>query len=545
MVTEISQSVVMGRFAVRVLAGEDVAVVGTDPRGGIKIGPDDPRYGTLCRGFNPRWRAEPEYIRLPRTGDEVRYALQEALAEPSKPDKSRITVRSGGHCYENFVCSPDVRVIIDLSLMDGVGIDAATGDVRVEAGVTNGQLYKKLYLPTGRALPGGSCPSVGIGGHVVAGGFGLLSRQHGLTVDYLYGVEVAVVAQNGEVELVTATADDTDQSLADLWWAHTGGGGGNFGIITRLWFRDLPQAPKNVFLGTGGWKWADIDEEHFRRIVENYGAFFEQHQGGPGDEYAALFGILLLSHASNKQIGLIAQIDAGVPNARELIIDFQHEINRGVGRELVPLTEAHGEFAALAALGGLSVSPRTREVTALPWDVVSKVAGAPHNDKCGKYKSAYMRTRLPQEQVGALWRGLTADKEVFRDSVVQIDSYGSAINRRRPGDTAVIQRDCVLKLQHQAYWPAGENGDSQLQWIRALYRDMYPHGVPSPGPHTHGCYIGYPDVDLVDPEWNPRGIPWSRLYYDTDYPRLQRAKKRWDPGNVFRHTLSVEPPSGD
>ncbi|GAA3113899.1 FAD-binding oxidoreductase [Streptosporangium carneum] len=513
-----------------------------DRRSGIKIGPDDPRYEPLCRGFNPRWRAEPDHIRLPRTAEEVKNALQEALHEPSTPQRSRITVRSGGHCYEDFVCSADVRVIIDLSLMDGVQIDEATDTVCVEAGVTNGHLYKKLCLPTGRALPGGSCPSVGIGGHVVAGGFGPLSRQHGLTVDYLHAVEVAVVTENGEVELVTATADDTDTDLADLWWAHTGGGGGNFGVITRLWFRGLPPAPRSVFLATGGWEWKHIDEGRFRRIVENFGAFFEQHQGGADDEYADLFGILLLSHASRTEIGLIAQIDSGVRDARRLITDFQHEINSGVKRALGPLTEAHGEFAGLAVLGDLFTG--SRRPAAVPWTVVEKVTGAPHNDRCGKHKSAYMRTRLPEDQAGALWQALTADREVSRDAVVQIDSYGSAINRRRPGDTATAQRDSVLKLQHQAYWPVGQSGDDQLRWIRTLYRDMYPHGVPSRGEHTDGCYIGYPDVDLGDPEWNTSGIPWPTLYYGVNYPRLRRAKGRWDPNNVFRHAQSIEPPDG-
>ncbi|MBF8185278.1 FAD-binding oxidoreductase [Nonomuraea sp. K274] len=519
---------------------------------GAKIGPDDPRYDPLRRGFNPRWlAARPDYIRLPRSGDEVARALQEALDEPALPERSRITVRSGGHCYEDFVCSPDVRVIIDLSLMDGVHADETTGDVCMEAGVTIGQLYKKLYQATGRALPGGSCPSVGLGGHVAGGGFGLLSRQYGLTVDYLHAVEVAVVNGSGRVELVTATRDDADPDLKDLWWAHTGGGGGNFGIVTRMWFRDLPQAPKRVLLATGGWKWADIDESRFRQIVGNFGAFFEQHQGGPGDEYADLFAILLLSHPSSSQIGLIAQIDAEVPDAEELIRNFEREINQGVGQVLHPLTEALGEYAAFAvseAFGERAAATtderlgRAREIPTLPWTVVSKVVGAPTpNNRAGKHKSAYMRRPLPRNQVTALWRGLTEDSKTPRDAVVQIDSYGSAVNRVRPEETAVAQRDSIMKLQHQVYWPADQDGTDHLRWIRTLYRNMYPGGVPVPDETTDGCFINYPDIDLSDPAWNTSGVPWSTLYYGGNYPRLRRAKRRWDPRNVFRHGQSIEP----
>jgi FAD/FMN-containing dehydrogenase len=89
----------------------------------------------------------------------------------------------------------------------------------MEAGLTLGQFYKKMYQRTGKTLPGGSWSTVALGGHVTGGGFGLLSRQHGLTVDYLYAVEVAVVDRTGTVELVTATRDDDDPDLKDLWWA--------------------------------------------------------------------------------------------------------------------------------------------------------------------------------------------------------------------------------------------------------------------------------------------------------------------------------------
>jgi hypothetical protein len=167
--------------------------------------------------------------------------------------------------------------------------------------------------------------------------------------------------------------------------------------------------------------------------------------------------------------------------------------------------------------------------------------GAPKpNDKCGKYKSAYMRRPLPAEQVTALWTGLTEDRETPREAVVQIDSYGSAVNRLRPEETAMAQRDSIMKLQHQIYWPQDQDGADHLRWIRTLYRSMYPGGAPVPDDTTDGCYINYPDLDLSDPAWNTSGVPWSTLYYGGNYPRLQRAKRRWDPRNVFRHGQSIE-----
>ncbi len=60
-----------------------------------------------------------------------------------------------------------------------------------------------------------------------------------------------------------------------------------------------------------------------------------------------------------------------------------------------------------------------------------------------------------------------------------------------------------------------------------------------------GCYINYVDADMADPTQNTSGVPWSTFYYKDNYPRLQRVKAAYDPRNVFRHALSIEPPDGE
>ncbi len=90
--------------------------------------------------------------------------------------------------------------------------------------------------------------------------------------------------------------------------------------------------------------------------------------------------------------------------------------------------------------------------------------------------------------------------------------------------------------------PAGPSGGG-MTWIRDFYRDVYRDtgGVPVPNDVSDGSYINYPDNDLADPAWNTSRVPWSTLYYKGNYRRLQQVKARWDPGNVFQHTLGVEP----
>ena len=64
-------------------------------------------------------------------------------------------------------------------------------------------------------------------------------------------------------------------------------------------------------------------------------------------------------------------------------------------------------------------------------------------------------------------------------------------------------------------------------------------GVPVLGDAYDGALINHPDTDLADAEWNTSGVPWSTLYYQDNYARLQRTKARYDPRNEFRHALSI------
>ena len=129
----------------------------------------------------------------------------------------RVTVRAGGHCYEDFVSGNHGGVIIDMSQMHGVS-RSADGTFWLEGGCTNWDVYTELYKRYDATLPSGSCYSVGLGGHVAGPGYGLLSRQFGLTVDYLTAVELVVVNRDRSVSVVTARPDDS--RTGDLLWEH-------------------------------------------------------------------------------------------------------------------------------------------------------------------------------------------------------------------------------------------------------------------------------------------------------------------------------------
>ncbi|TDD80885.1 FAD-binding oxidoreductase [Actinomadura darangshiensis] len=500
----------------------------------------DKRYPALSRGFNQRWIATPEYVRLVRSPEDARASLEAAVREtPKNPDRKRITVRSGGHCYEDFVCGTDVRVILDVSPMCDMYHDSDMDAYCVEAGAGNWHGYSHLYPMSGKALPGGSCYSVGLGGHITGGGYGLLSRQFGLTVDYLYAVEVAVVKPDRSVELVVAKRDDPDPDLKRLWWAHTGGGGGNFGLITRFWFRDLPEPPSMVMLAGLAWDWKHFTKDDFTSLLTAFGTYFRDNQD-PSTAAGKLFAMLVLNHFSNGQIGLLAQVDIDDPGGRAAMKEFIEKVDGGIGPKATAMRTSMGERPTVAQ----AQIPRD-----MPWLTATQALDSSGEDQCGKYKSAYISKPFDAAQMDAMWVGLNENGHPGysnKQSVIQIDSYGGAINRP-PRDTAARQRGSIMKMQYQVYWTKNDQKEADyLAWIRDTYKATFAKtgGVPVVGgDNTDGCYINYPDVDLNDTEkWNRSTQKWWTLYYKDAYSTLQQVKKRWDPLNVFHSTQSVRLP---
>ncbi|GAA2236294.1 BBE domain-containing protein [Kitasatospora cystarginea] len=548
----------------------------------IEVGPGDRRYDALRRGFNQRWIAEPEYVVVATRTDDVVAALGDYLAGPELR-KRRITVRSGGHCYENFVSSADVGVIIDVSQMSRVYHDPAMKAYCVEAGASNWHSTTHLYRPYGLALPGGSCYSVGLGGHVSGGGYGLLSRLHGLTVDYLHAVEVVTAADGRTPRITVATREPHDPGR-ELWWAHTGGGGGNFGVITRYWFRDLPAPPSRVLCRSLSWDWDGFRKrpDRFKAMLRRYGAFFEfERERGERDfqgpdfirdyDYRDMFTLLKLTHMSNGKVGLVVQMDGDRDDSAARLNAFLDwitpEFRTGDASEITegPLDSEMGEHPAQTAL---------YVPTRLPWLTATQSLNSSGPNRCGKYKSAYMTAGFTEHQIDAIYRNLTDPGYRNPDALLQVDSYGGRVNDVPRDATAVPQRSSVMKLQYQAYWTWGsdvtgdqvrdyqdaqpESENVHLRWIRRFYQDVYSptNGVPaSPGEvfptsNTDGCYVNYPDVDLSDPAFNPpdkKGHqPWHELYYGREtYRRLQRVKAVWDPYDVFRHAQSIRLPEPD
>lgn len=454
----------------------------------VTVSPSDRRYADLRRGTNQRWVGSPDQIVLATsTGDVVR-AVQQAV-----DSGRRLAVRSGGHCYEDFTTHQGIAVVLDLSRMDDISYDEHRRAFSVQPGAALGRVYDRLYKGWGVYLPAGNCPTVAAGGHIQGGGYGSMSRRDGLAVDHLYGIEIVVVQADGTARAVTATREPDDPHR-ELWWAHTGGGGGNFGVVTRYWLRShdargddpsaqLPTPPREVWLSEVAWPWEQLTEARFSRLMWNHGEW-HTHNSAPDSPYTALFSQLKPFHKSNGAVVLDSLVDAGAPGAERLLQNYISEVGAGLG-----------------------IRPQVRQYRRVPWLHATQWPGFTGPDPTVRFKgkSVYARRTYTDVQIAAAHHHLTRDDFHNPSALLMIASYGGAVNRVASADTAVPQRDSVLKYQVVSLWNDAADDDANIAWVRECYRDMFAAtgGVPVPNETNDGCFVNYADVDLGDPDGTP------------------------------------------
>lgn len=191
---------------------------------GRLITPDDESYDAARAVFYGNVDQRPAAIVCPRNATDVSRAVRIA-----READLELAIRGGGHSLAGHgVC--EGGIVIDLKDMRGMEIDAAGRTAWAEAGLTAGE-YSAAVGPHGLATGFGDAATVGITGLTLGGGVGYLVRKYGLTIDQLLAAEIVTADGN----LLHTDAD----THPDLFWAIRGGGG-NFGVVTRLRFRLYP-----------------------------------------------------------------------------------------------------------------------------------------------------------------------------------------------------------------------------------------------------------------------------------------------------------------
>lgn len=203
---------------------------------------------TQTSGYHNAWRSEASVyaVAARNTGDVI------AAVNFARENNLRLVVKGGGHSYQGTSNSVDsllvwTRAMNQIEMHDSFIPEGCNGKIKAQPAVTLGSgciwwhTYNAVATKAGRYVQGGGCGTVGVAGLIQSGGFGSFSKKFGLAAAAL--LEAEIVTADGEAKVVNAC------NHPDLFWALKGGGGGSFGVVTRLTLRtrELPQRFGVVF----------------------------------------------------------------------------------------------------------------------------------------------------------------------------------------------------------------------------------------------------------------------------------------------------------
>jgi FAD/FMN-containing dehydrogenase len=385
-------------------------------------------------------------------------------------------IRSGGHSYEGF--SQNADLVIDVRGMAAVQLAADKKSVSIGSGASLGSVYKALE-PSDRAIPAGTCFPVGVAGHSLGGGFGLLGRPFGLACDSVLSMEV--VDASGQILNVS------DKENPDLFWALRGGGNGSFGVVTKFNFRTSVVNLVAKFAIT--WK------KPVAQAAKIVLAWQEWLDNLPPAVTCTL-------HLTKEPGGLIQVHIAG------LSVDSQ--------------TRLTAELKRLQKLAGSADMLSTSTLTFARAATIFNGGGPPYESVLMKGKSDYVTAAMSEQGVLTLLNGL---QKAPGEIAILLDSYGGAINKVATDATAFVHRGTTKYLiQYFMQWESPAATNANIAMMQALYAAMraYVSGQ---------SYVNYCDLDL--------GEGYAKAYWGDNLPRLAKIKSAFDPKNIFRHPQSV------
>jgi FAD/FMN-containing dehydrogenase len=395
-----------------------------------------------------------------------------------------VAVRGGGHNVAgSAVC--DGGLVIDLSAMKQIEVDATARLVRAGGGVTWGELDMATQA-FGLAVPGGLVSDTGIAGLTLGGGLGWLRRKYGLSSDNLIRAEV--VTAGGQV----VTASEADH--ADLFWGLRGGGG-NFGVVTSFTYRLHPVEPAIMLAFVF----------YPRSLAQQALTFYREYNATTPDEVSsfAILGTIPSTEIFPREIHgqpyvLFAAVYAGSVEDGE--------------RVLRPLREFATPLHDLSA--------------PLPYVEVQKLFDEDYPAHIMRYywKSLYLQN-LNDEVIAHLITNAKACPSSH--STTDIWQMGGAIGHIDEYESAYSNRHAPFLLGVEANWEKRDEDEKNINWVRDFIEDMLPYSDGS-------SYLNFPG-------FMEKGTETLQKTFGAKYARLAEVKKQYDPTNLFRVNLNIQP----
>ncbi len=465
-----------GDGATRTLSSETVDDLRTQLRGSLCL-PGETGYEQARTIWNAMIDRRPAIVVRAAGVNDVMRAVEFA-----RRYGLRLAVRGGGHNIAgNAVC--DDGLMLDLTPMKSVRVDPAKRTVRVEPGVTLGELDRETQA-FGFAIPVGINSTTGIAGLTLGAGFGWISRTFGLSIDNLIGADV--VTADGHLVQASEEGD------RDLFWAIRGGGG-NFGVVTSFEFK-LHRVGPEVLSGLIIHPIAQAGEllRAYRRISAE-----------APDELAVWFVLrkapplpFLPPEWHGKEILAFAACYSGDPTKG------QHAMAplRALGKPIADVIAPHPFLAWQTILDPL-LAPGMRN-----------------------YWKSHSFTTISDGAIDALID--FALKLPSPECEIAFAQLGGAINRVPAGATAYPHRDLQYVVNIHTRWSNAADDQACIAWARGLFDALTPHA-------TGGVYVNFM------PEDEAQRVRAGA--YGVNYERLARLKAKFDPDNLFRMNQNIRP----
>jgi FAD/FMN-containing dehydrogenase len=392
-----------------------------------------------------------------------------------------VAVRGGGHnSAGKAVC--DDGLMIDLSPMRRVLVNPKAQTARVDGGCLLGDVDHETQLH-GLAVPAGIVSHTGVGGLTLGGGFGWISRKHGLTIDNLISAEV--VTADGS--LLTASADEN----TDLFWALKGGGG-NFGIVTSFEVR-CAEIGTEVYSGIIVKKFSDarayiqFHREYVRQLPDEMTVWMVVRHAPPLP--------FLPEAVHGEMVVAIPFVWLGDPAEGQKLIDPIREATESLGEGI----GMHPWVAWQAGFDGL-VTHGARNY----------------------WKSHHLK-ELSDDGIDRILA--FAAKMPSRECEVFIPHMEGAPSRIPEENTAFAHRSPPFVLNIHTRWQHPADDDKCLAWARDFHTTTKAF--------AQGVYVNF-----LSDEGEDRV---REAYSEAIWERLVRIKNRYDPHNFFRMNQNIKP----
>jgi FAD binding domain/Berberine and berberine like len=442
---------------------------------GDLLRPNDPQYEPARSIWNGMVARRPGLIARCADVADVQAAVRTAVAAGVLT-----AVRCGGHSLAGFGTCDD-GMVIDLSNMRQIAVDREARRCRFAGGCLLGTVDAATQKE-GLAFPSGVVSHTGASGLVLGGGFGWLTRLHGLSSDNVEGF--TLVTANGSV--IRANSKEND----DLFWALRGGGG-NFGVVTEFEVKLHPVT--SVLLGEALCTGDDIPA-----LVRSWRDFMPESP----DNLRWSLSLRLAPDTGNVPVELrgrpaVTQAAVWVGDTKKGRACLDHILSLC---SPVAVTTKNMSFLALQTMADEEFPHGQRYYT----------------------KSGYCKA-LDDNTIDLMVQSLASIPSPMTQ--IELAYLGGAATRVAAADTAFGDRSSPFVINLLANWLDASDDASNVSWVRSLFQSLRPSMTP-------GVYINFMSGDEDD------RVPEA---YRERWARLVSIKSHYDPGNFFRLNQNIPP----